>query len=135
MILFIISLPPLFHLLFFFLSGFSFTNIHESQDCRGRGEGISLTRHCHFHPLHRHLDISRATTAESSPLHVAGSRSRTKSLTTKLRALNCALIYSSARPHLRKLHVTSCMYNRKNQSDIIFETNKYIYRHDCLRGC
>ena len=22
---------------FFFLSGFSFTNIHESQDCRGRG--------------------------------------------------------------------------------------------------
>ena len=24
-------------LIFFFLSGFSFTNIHESQDCRGRG--------------------------------------------------------------------------------------------------
>ena len=25
---------------FFFLSGFSFTNIHESQDCRGRGSAF-----------------------------------------------------------------------------------------------
>ena len=25
---------------FFFLSGFSFTNIHESQDCRGRGRAF-----------------------------------------------------------------------------------------------
>ena len=54
---------------FFFLSGFSFTNIHESQDS-----------------LHEHLDISRAITAESSPLHIASSRTR-KSLTTKLSAL------------------------------------------------
>ena len=38
---------------------------------QGKGEGISLTPHCHFHPLHRHLDISRAITAESSPLHIA----------------------------------------------------------------
>ena len=51
---------------FFFLSGFSFTTIHESQDCRG----ISLTPHYHFHPLHRHLDISRAIIVESSPLHM-----------------------------------------------------------------
>ena len=27
--------------------------------------------HYHFHLLHRHLDISRAITAESSPLHVS----------------------------------------------------------------
>ena len=46
---------------FFFLSGFSFTNIHDSRDSRGRG----------------HLDISRVITAESSPLHIAGSRTRT----------------------------------------------------------
>ena len=26
---------------FFFLSGFSFTTIHESQECKGKGEGIS----------------------------------------------------------------------------------------------
>ena len=29
-------------------------------------EGISLTPNYHFHPLHRHLHISRAITAESS---------------------------------------------------------------------
>ena len=33
-----------------------------------KGEGISLTPQYHFHPLHRHLDISRMITAESSPL-------------------------------------------------------------------
>ena len=27
---------------------------------QGKGEGIPLTPHYHFHPLHRHLDISRA---------------------------------------------------------------------------
>ena len=36
---------------------------------QGKGEGLY-----HFHPLHRHLDISRAITAESSHLHIAGSR-------------------------------------------------------------
>ena len=39
-------------------------------------EGISITPHYHFHPLHRHLDISRAITAESSPLHIGSSRTR-----------------------------------------------------------
>ena len=36
---------------------------------QGKGEGIYLTPLYHFHPLYRHLDISRAITAESSPLH------------------------------------------------------------------
>ena len=43
---------------------------------QGKGEGISSTPHYHFHPLHRHLDISWAITAESSPLHIANSRTR-----------------------------------------------------------
>ena len=47
---------------------------------QGKGWGISLTPHYHFHPLRRHLGISRATTAESSPLHIASSRIRTGSL-------------------------------------------------------
>ena len=47
---------------------------------QGKGEGIYLTRLYHFHPLHRHLDISWAITAESSPLHIAGSRTRTGNL-------------------------------------------------------
>ena len=42
-----------------------------------KGEGIYLTPHYHFLLLHRHLDISRAFTAESSPLHIASSRTRT----------------------------------------------------------
>ena len=62
-----------FFFFFFFLSGFSFTKIHESQDCRGRA-GISLTPFYHFHPLHRHLGISRAIATESSPLHIASRR-------------------------------------------------------------
>ena len=42
------------------------------------GGGISLTPLYHFHPLHRHRDISRAITAESSPLHVGSSRTRNR---------------------------------------------------------
>ena len=41
---------------------------------QGKGEGISLPPHYHFHPLHRHLDISRAITVKSSPLHIASIR-------------------------------------------------------------
>ena len=47
---------------------------------QGKGEDISLTPHYHFHPLHRRLDISRAITVESSPLHIAGSQARTGNL-------------------------------------------------------
>ena len=35
-----------------------------------RGEGISLIPLYQFHPLHRHLDISREITKESSPMYV-----------------------------------------------------------------
>ena len=43
---------------------------------QGQEEGISLTPHYQFHPLHRHLDISWAITTETSPLHIASSRTR-----------------------------------------------------------
>ena len=36
---------------------------------QGKGEALCLTPLYHFHPFHRHLDISRAITAESSPPH------------------------------------------------------------------
>ena len=80
----------------FFFSIWAFFQEHlRITRLQGKGEGISLTPHYYFHPLHRHLDISRAITAENSPLHIAGSRTRKreplvseqKSLTTKLRAL------------------------------------------------
>ena len=47
---------------------------------QGKGEGIYLTPLYHFHPLHGHLDISRAITAGSSPLPIAGSRTWTGNL-------------------------------------------------------
>ena len=68
---------------YFYLCGFSFTSIHESQDCTGRrarGGGISLTPHYFFHSLHRHLDISWAITVQSLPLHIANSWTPTGNL-------------------------------------------------------
>ena len=47
---------------------------------QGKEEGISLAPHFHFYPLHRHLDISQAITAENSPLHIASSWTRTGNL-------------------------------------------------------
>ena len=47
---------------------------------QGKGEGISLTPHNDFHPLNKHLDISRAITAESTPLHIVNSRTQTGNL-------------------------------------------------------
>ena len=67
------------YLYFFFYLSFllqTFTN-HRTA---GEGEGISLTPHYHFHPLHRHLDISWAITAESSLLHIASCRTQTGNL-------------------------------------------------------
>ena len=66
---------------FFFFSVWVF--FHEHSRITGlqrKREGISLTSHYHFHPLHGHLDISRAITAESLPLRIASSQARTGNL-------------------------------------------------------
>ena len=52
---------------------------------QGKGEGVYLTPLYHFHLVQGHLVISRAISAESSPLHIASCRTR---LTTKLRTVN-----------------------------------------------
>ena len=65
----------------FFFSMWVFFHKHSRiTGLQGKGEGVSLTPHYHFHPLHTHLDISREITAESSPLHIASSRTRTGNL-------------------------------------------------------
>ena len=76
---------------FFFLIWIFFHEHSRITGLLGKGEGISLTPHYHFHPLHRQLHISRAITAGSSPLRIARVSER-KSLTTKLRA--CFLVCS-----------------------------------------
>ena len=65
---------------FFFLSGFSFTNIDDSKDSQRKEESNSLILLYHFHPLHRHLDTSQAITTESSPLRIASRQTRTGNL-------------------------------------------------------
>ena len=64
----------------FFLSGFLFYEHSPFGGQQGKGEAFSLTLFYHFHQLHRHLEISRAIIAESSPLHITCSRTRTKKL-------------------------------------------------------
>ena len=65
----------------FFFSMWVFFHEHSRiTGLQGKGEGISLTPQYHSPPLHRHLDISRAITPESSPLHIASSRTRTGNL-------------------------------------------------------
>ena len=71
---------------FFLYLGFlsrPFTNHRFS----GEGEGISLIPLYHFHPLHRHLDISQTITAESSLLYIASYQAQVSTLTTKLLVL------------------------------------------------
>ena len=65
---------------FFFLSGFLFPEHSWITGLQGMGEGIPLTPHYNFYSLHRHLDLSWAITAESSPLHIASSQTRTGNL-------------------------------------------------------
>ena len=47
------------------------------QEWGGGGGGFFFTPHLHMQPLYRHLNISRAVTAEITPLHIASSRTRT----------------------------------------------------------
>ena len=78
--------------LFFYMSGFSLTSIHDSQDSL-KGEAISSTRYYHFQPLNRYLDISQAISYDRdfnfSNRQQPGSNRQTlfserKSLITKL---------------------------------------------------
>ena len=57
---------------FFFFYWVFFHDHSRITGLQGKEEGIFLTPHYHFYPLHRHLDISWAITVESSLLHIAG---------------------------------------------------------------
>ena len=56
-----------------FLSRFSITNIHDSEDSRWKGRLSLWLFSTTFTPLHRHLNISRVINAQSSLLHIASS--------------------------------------------------------------
>ena len=50
----------------FFSIWIFFHNHSWTTELQGKDEGVSLNPHYHFHLLHRHLDISRVITAETS---------------------------------------------------------------------
>ena len=65
----------------FFFSIWVFFHEHSRiTGLQGKGGGIFLTPHYQFHPLYRHLVISREIAAGSSHLHIASSRARTQNL-------------------------------------------------------
>ena len=55
---------------FHFFCWFLFHKHSRITRLQGKGEGVSLTPHYHFYLFYRHLDISRAITAESSRAHL-----------------------------------------------------------------
>ena len=64
----------------YFLSiGLFFHKIFTIYKTAGKGRP-NQSAHYHLHPLHEHLRISRAITAESSPLHIASDRTRNGNL-------------------------------------------------------
>ena len=73
-------LPKLFgtnpYKFFFFYLGF-FHDHSRITRLQGKGEGIFLAPHYQFHLLHEYLDICRAIIADSFPLHIASSQTRT----------------------------------------------------------
>ena len=71
---------PLGAFLFFFSIWVFFHEHSLFTGQQGKGEGIFLTPLYHFHPLHRHLDISRAIAAGNPPLHIASIQTRTGNL-------------------------------------------------------
>ena len=73
-IIFILKLVLVFLFLCFFSIWIFFHRHSRFTVQQRKGLIISLTLLYHFHPIHRHLDISRVITAESSPLYKASSR-------------------------------------------------------------
>ena len=98
---------------FFFFSIWVFFHEHSRfTGKQGKKEAISLTPLYRFHPLHRHLDISLVTTAESSPLHIACSRTEPGIIGFRAHVANhqamCRLPQILLCPFLNALsHVTS----------------------------
>ena len=110
----------------FFLTGLSITNIHDLQDSWGRRR---VTPPYHFHLLDRHLDISWTITAESSPLHIARSRTRTGNLWF-LSASRKQLSYAPLKTYLVAAPVNTTLSNRRDLQ--IWNLSKCIIRNSAV---
>ena len=72
----------------FFSIWVSFHEHSRFTEQQGKWDAISLTPLYHFQTLQKHLDISRLITAESSPLHIASTRTRTGNLCFRAHVAN-----------------------------------------------
>ena len=81
--------------------------------------------------LHRHLDISRSITAESSPLHIASSRTRTEKPGFRLKPHDShAKIFHSINDFFNKKKL-KVMFRSGNNYNFEFLTNPSIQQDSC----
>ena len=66
-------------------------NIQDSQTAEGR-RGYLFNSFYYYYPLHRHLDINRAITAESSPVHIANSQQQKQPLVFEWKSLTISVV-------------------------------------------
>ena len=101
-----------------------FHNNSQIKGLQGKGEAICLTPHYHLHPLHRHLEISRAITANSSPLHIGSSRTRTGNLCFPRSAINLEQI---GHGNLVQHQFFNPFFNNSNEHDFFKSKGKVSY--------
>ena len=119
------------HFLFFFFLYLGFFHEHPRfTGQQGKDEAISLTPLYYFHPLHRHLDISRTIPAKSSPLHIASNRtflvSECKQITTKLRAHFFLLEHLS--PNYSKVLLENYIQTDFYTYYVLFTRNEMVHK-------
>ena len=91
---------------------------------QGKGEAICLTPHYHLHPLHRHLEIIRAITADSSPLHIGSSQTLTGNLCFSRSAINLEQI---GHVNLVQRKFFNPFFNNSNEHEFFKSKGKVSY--------
>ena len=114
--------------MFFFSIWVFFHNHSRITRLQSKGKGISLTRHYHFHLLHRHLDISWAITAESLPLHIGSSWTRTGifwflSASRSVGKMKIIFVYMQG-PHIKGKNISNISF--KIISQLIISKRSYL---------
>ena len=95
-------------------------------------EGIFLTSHYNFHPFHRHLDISRAITVESLPLHTqlaAGLRPGILYIYIYILSNTYIRIYCIIYIFLKKKkHISKIFWLLPSSANTFFKQYSHIYK-------
>ena len=95
---------------------------------QGKEEGISLFPQYHFHPLHRQLDISRATTAESSPCTYPAAGLKPGALGFRAQVAN----HYATRPKMRRNFEKKCVPFSIFVENIFDQSKNYLIWWKCF---